>query len=383
MPDYPVISADSHLNEPHEIYARLPEKFRQRAPRVEQHDGQRYLVVEGQWPFPIEAPNPISEEDKNRYWRGDGDEEEEVGRVFHRAGGTDIELRLKDQQKDGISAEVIYPHGIFNTFTSPDPAFQLALARVYNDYYHEIFGAHADRFLVSAVMPMIDVKGAIAEAERLAGLGFCSLSLPMQLPSRPYNLPEFNPFWAAVEEMGLVLGLHTFTFAEPQNDAGPQRGAAPGADLVETVFYMGIAMKPLCELVASGVLMRHPKLKFVLAECGIGWLAWALQTLDQMQDKRHMWMNTPLDLRASDYFRRQGGATFADDAAGLNNREITGVDCLLWGNDYPHDEGTFPHSHEAIERTFAGVGEDDKRKMLFENATRVYGFSDGFSDIQP
>lgn len=375
MPDYPVISADSHLNEPHEIYERLPAKFRHRAPHIEDRDGKRYLVVEGQWPFPIEALNPISEEDKNRYWRADGDDEKDVGRVFHRAGGTDIELRLRDQEKDGISAEVIYPHGIFNAFTSPDAEFQLTLARVYNDYYHQIFAAHSERFVVSAVMPMIDIKGAITEAERLATLGFRAVSIPMELPSRPYNLPEFDPFWAAIEEMGLVLGLHTFTFAEPQNDKGPQRGAAPGADLVETVFYMGVAMKPLCELVASGVLQRHPKLKFVLAECGIGWLAWALQTLDQMQDKRHMWMNTPLDLRASDYFRRQGGATFADDAAGLNNRAITGVECLLWGNDYPHDEGTFPYSHEAIERTFAGVAEDQKRKMLFENAARFYGFS--------
>ena len=374
MPHYPVISANSHLNEPHEIYERLPERFRHRAPRVEERDGQRYLVVEGQWPFPIEAPNPISEDDKTRYWRDDGETEEDVGRVFHRAGGTDINLRLADQAKDGISAEVIYPHGIFNAFTSSDPEFQLALARVYNDYYNEIFGAYPERFVVSAVMPMLDVAGAIVEAERLAKLGFRSVSLPMELPSRPYNLPEFDPFWAAAEEMGLVLGLHTFTFAEPVDEQGPQRGAAPGADLVETVFYMGVALKPLCELVASGVLQRHPRLKFVLAECGIGWLAWALQTLDQMQDKRHMWMNTRLDLRASDYFRRQGGATFADDAAGLNNREITGVDCLLWGNDYPHDEGTFPHSHEAIERTFVGVSEEDKKKILFENAVRFYGF---------
>lgn len=373
MPEYPVISADSHLNEPLDIYARLPKRFRHRAPRIEARDGQRYLVVEGQWPFPIEAPNPIREQDKDRYWREDGDEEEDVGRVFHRAGGTDIDLRLRDQQKDGISAEVIYPHGIFNTFTSPDADFQLALARVYNDYYHELFAAHADRFVVSAVLPVIDVEGAITEARRLAGLGFRAVSIPMTLPSMPYNLPEFEPLWAAVEEMGLVLGLHTFTFAGAQNETGPQRGAAPGADLVETVFYMGIAMKPLCELVASGVLQRHPKLRFVLAECGIGWLAWALQTLDQMQDKRHMWMNTRLELKASDYFRRQGGATFADDAAGLNNREITGVDCLLWGNDYPHDEGTFPQSHEAIERTFVGIAEEEKYKMLFGNAARLYG----------
>ena len=132
-------------------------------------------------------------------------------------------------------------------------------------------------------------------------------------------------------------------------------------------------MRPLCALIASGVLQRHPTLKFVLVECGIGWLAWVLQTLDQMQDKRHMWIEPKLELRASEYFRRQGGATFSNDAAGLNNLGITRSDCLLWGNDYPHDEGTFPHSREAIERTFCSISEADKRKILCGNAARLYG----------
>jgi predicted TIM-barrel fold metal-dependent hydrolase len=368
-----VISSDSHLNEPLEIYARLPEVYRHRAPRVEVRDGERYQIVEGQPPFPIEAPNPISEDDKRRYWREDGDGDVEVGRVFHRAGGTDVSLRLRDQDEDGIGAEVIYPHGIFNTFSSPDPAFQLALARVYNDYYHEIFGAHPDRFVVSAVLPMLDVDGAVAEAQRLAKLGFRSASIPLDMRSRPYSLPTFEPVWSAIEDTGLVLGLHTFTFADPEDEEGPPRAAvAPGADLANIVVYMGLAMKPLCELVASGVLERHPKLKFVLVECGIGWLAWVLQTLDQMQKKRHMWMEPRLALRPSEYFRRQGAATFSDDEVGLRNRDVTSVDCLLWGNDYPHDEGTFPHSREAIERTFRGVPEAEKRKMLGENAARLY-----------
>ena len=107
-------------------------------------------------------------------------------------------------------------------------------------------------------------------------------------------------------------------------------------------------------------------------ECGIGWLAFVLQTLDQMQQKRHMWVQPRLELRASEYLRRQGALTFTDDEVGVRNRDLTGVECLMWGNDYPHDEGTFPHSQEAIERTFVGVSQADRYQMLVGNAARFY-----------
>ena len=80
-------------------------------------------------------------------------------------------------------------------------------------------------------------------------------------------------------------------------------------------------------------------------------------------------------MRPSEYFKRQGGLTFGDDLPALLNISLTGADCLLWGSDYPHDEGTFPYSQEVIERTFGGLSEGDKRKIVGENAARIYGFS--------
>ena len=133
-------------------------------------------------------------------------------------------------------------------------------------------------------------------------------------------------------------------------------------------------MNPLTLLVASGALERHPDLKFVLVEGGVGWLAWVLQTMDEMQLKRHMWAEPKLNMKPSEYFHRQGYATFGDDRVGLMTRYVIGVENLMWGSDYPHDEGTFPHSREVIERTFKGIPEDEKRKMVGENAARLYGF---------
>ena len=372
MTDYPVISADTHLCEPLELYDRLPKNSRVRAPRLEIRDGMRHLVFEGQIPFPIEAPNPLTSDDKLRYWRDEDDEE--VGRVHHRAGGTDVDKRIRDQDSDGVSAEVIYPNGTRYTHNALDPDFQLQLAYLFNDYYHELFGAHRNRFVVSAPLPMLDIDNAIAEAERVAKLGFRSLSIPLYVPGSPYNLPRYDRFWSAVEEIGLPLSIHVFGITSGNQD---EYHPGPGEDLAFEIVDMASAMKPMCILVASGVLEQHPGLRFVLVESGIGWLAWVLQTLDQMHEKRHMWIEPRLALRPSEYFKRQGAATFCDDAVGLKNRRFTGADCLMWGNDYPHDEGTYPHSQEVIERLFEGVSEDDKRKILSTNAARFYGFSAG------
>ena len=367
-----IYSADSHLNEPLDLYDRLPTQYQHRAPRIELRDGKRFHIVEGEPPRPIEAPNPLKEDDKRRYWRED--DGEEVGRTYHRAGGANVEQRLRDQDEDGVNGEVIYPHGTFNTFCSPDPAFQLALARVYNDWYHEIFAAFPDRFVVSAIVPMLNIDNAIAEAERVAKLGFRSISIPINVPRLPYNMPEYERFWSAIEDIGVPLALHIFTDEpgeEPVSNT-PFGRLGPGEDLAFEVIGKASAMTPLCLLAGSGVLERHPKLRFVLVECGIGWLAWVLQTLDQMYEKRHMWIQPKLELKPSEYFRRQGAATFDDDAVGLNNLAVTGADCLLWGNDYPHDEGTFPHSRKVIERIFEHVPEDAKRKIVGENAARLY-----------
>ena len=120
---------------------------------------------------------------------------------MHRAGGTDIPLRLADQETDGVSAEIIYPHGTFHTFSSKDAGFQLALSRVYNDYYHEVFGPHPDRFAVSAVVPTLDIDNAIDEATRVAKMGFRSASIPISMPIQPYNDPLYEPFWSAIGDM--------------------------------------------------------------------------------------------------------------------------------------------------------------------------------------
>lgn len=370
-----VLSVDTHVGEPPELYERLPVKYREKAPRVEERDGVRYLIADGLFPF------PFSERDLTDY-----DLEHEFRR--DKSQGRDIQERMKAQAQDGVDAEVVFPNSGLVLTASPDSGYQMAVAKAYNDWVWELFRPYPQRFAPAAIIPMADIAAAIEEAVRVAKLGLRSLLLPVSIPWRPYRLPEYEPFWSAVEELEIPLNFHVFTgnlgqsadFAEVRLIDGAfleEQKRTQGQEFRErlstTVIGMAAGMGPIVHLTGAGVLERHPKLKFAIIESDIGWLAWVLHAMDDMQRRRHT--NLPkLDLLPSEYFKRQGYVSFSDDPVGLANIKFTGADCLMWANDYPHDEGTYLESQKVIEETFVGVSAEDKRKILWENGARLYGF---------
>ncbi len=371
MPDYKLISADSHAEDPSKIYHRLSPEYRDRAPRIETINGGHYLVNEGQKPIRVDlTAKLLTDEDKRREFRG--------GQVKAQGGDeafTDIQARLTDQDEDGVSAEVVYSNEIFRIFASPDPGYQMAFCRLYNDLYTELFKDNLDRFVPAATAPVVDIRAAIEEVKRAAKLGFRTINIPVSMPSLPYNRPDYEPLWSAVEDADLILSFHSMTVGENEiiddlGEADPQ-----GTDLIYMAMTISEARSTLVNLTASGVLQRHPSLKFVLAEAGIGWIAWYLILMDEYYEKRHMWHTKKLDMLPSEYFKRQGYATFSIDPVGLRNRDITGVDGLMWGSDYPHDEGTFPRSRQAVEDMMKDIPEDEARKIAGGNAAALYGLS--------
>lgn len=360
-----VISADSHIQEPPELYGkRLPKRFRHLVPRMEtREDGSVYRIVDGKTPRRVDlAEDRVNEDDQNREFRNDPD------------GGRNIDTRLRDQARDGVIAEVIYPNQSLFIYNSPDPAYQLALSQAYNDWLWELVENHKTKFAPVGIVPVAQIQEAIKEVERLAKLGYKSIKIPITNRICPYNDPVYEPFWAACEDTGLILSFHAFTNAEDQypEDWGEEEGIGGALNMMAQSMIDG--MSPASLLISGGVLMRHPNLKFVIVECGAGWLGWLLYVLDEQNDKKHMWIRPRLDLKPSEYFVRQGYVTFSDDPIALNNLQYAPADCLLWGSDYPHDEGTFPHSQAVIERTFNNLSQGDTRKIVYENAAKLYGF---------
>ena len=227
-----------------------------------------------------------------------------------------------------------------------------------------------------------DVEASVEELERAAGLGLRPVLLPDVLPSRPYTDPAWEPLWEAAEGLGVPLATHV----------GPARALYPwatqthftpgqGATTAFVLTSLGMA-ETVCWFACSGVLERHPELKIVMTECSAGWLAWLMHFLDHHYSGR--FGNEFLTeqgfppMKATEappsyYIRRQIACTFMDDPIAIRNRDVTGLDCLMWGNDYPHQEGVFPNSQEWVDKQFAGVPENELMQMVHDNAAKVFG----------
>jgi len=331
--------------------ARVDAVYRDRAPAIRERDGWRTLVIEGLGPRKLMRSEDLA-----------------VATV----GDWDPDDRIRDQEADGVVAEVIFPtFALQACFASEDPGLQLALCRAYNDWAAEVFPRRG-RLLAVGTVPMLDIDDAIAESTRLAGLGFRALFLPARVDVRPYNDPAYDRFWAHAQELGLPLTFHSGTGHEPRVVRGPGGAVMNyilGAQLDGPMVMLALA--------AGGALDRFPGLRVVTVETGAAWLAWIMTQADAVYADHDKWAKPKLSMKPSELIRRQCHATFMYDPVAINNRETTGVETLMWGNDYPHPEGTWPGSQEVCAAQFAGVSDEDLRAMVGGTAARVFGFDLG------
>ena len=176
--------------------------------------------------------------------------------------------------------------------------------------------------------------------------------------------------WALVEETGLPITFHVSTGRDPRASKGNG-----GAVINYVTHSLSPSIEPLANLCSSGVLERFPTIKFALIEAGIGWVPWVLEAMDEAYRKHHFWVRPKLQGLPSDYFRANGYASFQEDPAGLALAEPMQLhENFLWANDYPHHEGSWPHSAAAIERTMGGLGEEARANILGRNANKLFKF---------
>jgi predicted TIM-barrel fold metal-dependent hydrolase len=352
-----LVSADNHVFEPVTLWQeRLPRQFRERGPRVEQRGDWIVMAIEG-------MPD-------RKLTRVDSGGHLTTSEGSNRAGGADVDQRLRDMARDGVIAEVIYP--TFGLFIDMMPAadLQMACAQVYNDWLAESFLGRPDVFIPAAVVPVRDVAFATAELARVATLGFKAAMIPTSPPEGlPYNRSEYDALWQIASEAAMPLSLHTGTGALPQKERGP------GGAVINYAKVGLLSAETLCYFSASGVLERFPSLKLVFVETGAGWFAYCCERMDEAFEEHAQWVNPKLAAPPSHYAKTQCSVTLGADRAPLLTRDITGVDPLLWASDYPHPEGTFPHSQEVVARIFRGVPEDEMRAIVGGNAARLYGLS--------
>jgi predicted TIM-barrel fold metal-dependent hydrolase len=382
---YFMVSADCHVTESLEFLATIEPEYRERVPHVEQRDdGAQFLLTEGNRPQlvrPGARSGPVQE--RQGYERAEHDrpfrdrmEDEDLLRA---AAGRTIEQRLADQARDGVDVEVVFPTTGLLCWATPDPVFAMAMCRTWNRWIHDHVGPHmqgaAPRILPMALIASGDQKGAEREIRWAAEHGFrgvCLGNSPIYGPTEhgklQYNDPSFESMWALLEETGLVITFHVSTGKDPRASGGNG-----GAVINYVCHSMETTIEPLVQMIASGVFERHPRLRAGLVESGIGFVPWLLETMDHGYRAHHFWVRPVIPELPSHYFRRNCFATFQVDHVGMMTVEdLDLVDNMLWANDYPHHEGSWPHSADAIERMMGHLSDESRAKILGLNGAAVF-----------
>jgi len=391
-----LISADSHINEAPDLWEhRLPERLRERGPRlVRTDDGKDVWVADGINPSPLMwATNAAGQ---RRQGEAFDDHEMTIPREEMIRGSFDPDARLSDMDLDGLAAEVLYPGplgglgGGGGMGAIPDPELRAAAIRVYNDWLAEFCSAAPDRLIGLALIRIEEPDFAVAELQRVAGLGLRGAvvnAMPDTTGAEPIFSPAYEPLWSAAEECGLPLSLHIghcrslgpiASATQRTAEAGsgnPLTSAGSNTGIAEMFFTMSCLdmAEPVSLLIFSGVLERHPRLQFVIAESGIGWIPFVLERMDYTFNRHRLWMKSGITEPPAEQFRRSFHATFQqDEQSGLLARHISGVDTLMWASDYPHTDSTWPYSRKVVDELFVEVPSEERAQICAGNARRLY-----------
>jgi predicted TIM-barrel fold metal-dependent hydrolase len=284
---------------------------------------------------------------------------------------TDPHLRIKDQDRDGLQAEVLY--GVLGAgIRLGDPEAAVEVYRIYNEWLSSFCKAYPERLLGLASLPAGDVDAAVAEVRRAGKLGLRGLEFATTHDMIPLWHPYWEPLWAAVNDVELPLHFHTTGSKRPPVPEDiPQRNKRAAAAAGITGFQLTTA-NFLMAVIFSGVLERYPRVRVVLGESGIGWIPYILERMDYEWDDQFR-NDLDLTMKPSNYWHRQCKATFQYDEIGVELLHRLGEDCVMWGNDFPHPDGVWPDSQEFIDKQFSHLPPAVKAKIVCDNAAQFYG----------
>ncbi len=370
-----VMSADSHMDliylPPDTFTARMDPAFGDRIPRVVDKDGRKVWVsgpgVLG--PYATYGPGVTGGR---------------RGRILAEAGfasGTQTRpsnpaQRREDQERDGVEAEIIYgiigiSRGLFSHQGITDHDTLTAIYRAYNEYIAEFNRSLPGRFYGLGCLPNHDGQLAADTVRQCAQLGLKGAVFVPWGSAMPAWHEMWEPMWSAAEDTGLVISFHVFEGGAAT--VGYEVKGLKRPDVIGSWTVVApLQMDEICvSVILSGVCERHPRLRLVLGESGIGWIPYVLERLDDTYEER-LADDLGLPLPPSAYFKRQMYATFQKDLHGVRAMAQIAPDNVMWGSDYPHRDGTWPFSQKAIEEQFRDVPDAIAGKMLSDNVRRVY-----------
>jgi len=390
MPDFKLISADSHVNEPPAAWERVQKEYGERAPKVVKDPAGVpkgiWLLIDGLPPVGLSHYSQGLAVGKNR---GISEVEQkkhfetirfnEAFRYEDYPGGWEPGARLKDQDTDGVEAEILFSSAVRQLYSIVDEPFQRAVFHSYNEWLHEFCSAAPKRLIGLALIPILDVAHTVADIQHYAKLGFRGVQIPTRIKDSGYYEPKYEPMWSALEETGMVINVHTsVTQGVARTHYEGPREVEPKKQSLGFANKQVPAQQFLGNMILSGVFDRYPKLKVVCAEFDVGWVANLVQQVDYWFGRASTF-DAELNINKlppSEYFKTNAFFTYQDDRAGVLTTPVYGEDNFLWASDYPHGVTTWPYSKEIVDSNCAGIDPAVKKKLSRENAARLYRLGD-------
>ena len=377
-----LVSVDDHVCEPPEMWERhVPAKWKERAPRLlHKQDGSDVWVFEGAQ-IPNVGLNAVAGRRPEEY----GMEPTALSQL--RRGCYDVDARVDDMNANGVLGSLCFPTvpGFVGELfgrqaDAGNGELAITMLRAYNDWHiDEWCGKHPGRFIPLAIPPIWDPAEMGREVHRVARKGCHAITFadnPGGLGRPSLHSEHWDPFWKACADEGTVVCIHigSGTRMNLQDPGAPIEVMIAGTPI--TLFNCAT------ELVFSEIFNKFPALKIALSEGGIGWIPYFLERIDYVHHHHHRWTlhGFPNGKKPSDVFREHIITCFIDDAAGVRNRDLIGIDNVTWECDYPHSDSTWPKAPETLWASLAGIPDDDIHKITWRNTTRHFQY-DPFKHI--
>jgi uncharacterized protein len=322
-----MISTDSHVMEPDELWHELPPRLRELLPKV---------------PFRNNPP-----------------------------GASNPTLRLRDQDADGVAAEVLFPNYGMALFGIDEVETQQESFKLYNDWMRDFCNTDRKRLYGVPLVSVYDIKAGIKEMQRGHDMGLKGAMLwQVPDPRLPFTSEHYEPLWAACAEAGAPVICHILT-GHSYAKNGHKKGAEGIKESVNE--KTNDSANTLFDFIFSGAFDRHPKLRLLLAESEIGWMPFLLQQWDYYFERHGQRDPLPIKRKPSEIFAEHVYGTFLEDYVGTRHLPWWGEKNCMWSNDYPHFNMTFPHSRNVVERHLKGLSDEKRQRLTRGNAVDLFG----------
>ncbi|MBW2282196.1 MAG: amidohydrolase [Deltaproteobacteria bacterium] len=283
-------------------------------------------------------------------------------------GGSDPEARMAEQKRDGVAAEIIYPTVGMVLCNHKDFDYKKACFDAYNRWIAEYCSVHPERLLGCGQTAMRSPEEGIEDLRAIKAAGLRGVMMPGNPAVDDYDSTVYDEFWEAAIDLGLPLSFHILTTS---GDSFATRGPRMNGFLSIVRGCQDI----MGMLVLGGVFERHPDLKIVCVEADAGWVPHYMYRMDHAFKRHRNWLPAGQELSKlpSEYFAENIYTTFQDDWVAFKVADLMNWRRLMWANDFPHSDSTWPWSQEMLAEHTAQLTDEQRQAILSGNVAELYG----------